>query len=585
MNCERLHRSALAGAAPTAMRVRCPRVFLDSSVLPILRLDLSSDRNSRGLSVPVRSRSFPPMMSTRRYTLILLAIVAVGMAARLFHFNLATNSDEQHYIVFARQLSGSVPLPIQHFFTTRILWGWTLNLWGRLCALDLEWTAVLMFLFAAASIVLVAMIAKRAFGQAAALVAAAVQATYYINLRYDIMTTSDSLGVPITLLSTLLLLDFLESSRTARLVFAGALIGALIGVKDYYAMISVPFSLCLLFRPQPAPPFASRIGHVVVLGISAITVAALVLLLNYVNFGDAWHQFRGFTDALPDADSQEGGTSRAIATLGGRFKYFYYMLAENGIVGGVVLLAGAVYLGSLAKSRLDCRLLFMIPVLFLVFLSLMFLTLRPLRFLPQEPRYVMVLVPYLATGAAGAIVATWARICDDAILRRCFVVVLVVITALNLWLPNYRNTAVPVATALRNAVAQGKSAGATTLVLPWYYRWAAPDGRVLRGIDVDYSDPSPDSFDRVRRAAPKGGFDYTYGQIDRILNDSRPLAYYVPDDMGKDTEVKKLSDSGFRRIDVTGSASSLQNWLEFFGLVKGTIPCGWIYVRQKNVDR
>ena len=191
------------------------------------------------------------MMSPRRYTLTLLAIVAVGMAARLFHYNLATNSDEQHYIVFARQLSGPVPLPILHFFTTRILWGWTLNLWGRLCALDLEWTAVLMFLFAAASIVLVAMIAKRVFGPAAGLVAAAIQATYFINLRYDIMVTPDGLAVPMALLATMLVLDFLKIGGTARLVFAGVILGALIGIKDYYAMMSIPFSLCLLFRPQP----------------------------------------------------------------------------------------------------------------------------------------------------------------------------------------------------------------------------------------------------------------------------------------------------------------------------------------------
>src|SRR5271166_4859722 len=181
------------------------------------------------------------MMSSRRYTMILLAIVFVGLAARLFHFNLATHSDEQHYIVFARQLSGPVPLPILHFFTTRILWGWMLNLWGQLGGLNLEWTAVLMFLFAAASIVLVAMIAKRVFGQATGLVAAAIQATYFINLRYDIMVTPDSLAVPMALLATLLVLGFLEGGGTVRLVFAGIILGALIGIKDYYAMISVPF--------------------------------------------------------------------------------------------------------------------------------------------------------------------------------------------------------------------------------------------------------------------------------------------------------------------------------------------------------
>jgi Dolichyl-phosphate-mannose-protein mannosyltransferase len=521
-------------------------------------------------------------MSTRRYTISLLLIVAVGMAGRLFHFNLATNSDEQHYIVFARQLSGPVPVPILRTFTTRIVWGWTLNLWGRLCALNLQWTAVLMFLFAAASIVLVAMIAKRVFGPAAALVAAAIQATYFINLRYDIMATSDSMAVPITLLSTLLLLDFLKSGRTVRLVFAGALIGVLIGIKDYYAMISIPFSICLLLRPQPAPPFASRIGHVAVLGISATTVASLVLLLNYLCLGDALHQFRGISSLLPDADSKSSGAAWFIAVVGSRFKYFFYMLAENGITGGIVLLVGAVYLGSLARARLDCRLLFMIPVLFFAFLSLMFLSLRPLNFLPQEPRYLIVLAPFLAVGAAGAIVATWARIADDPVLRRCFAVLLMLNAALNLWLPNYRNTTVPVATAVRNGLAGSKSAGAAALVLPWYYRWSAPDGPIFRGLDVRYADPWPDSFDRVLRAAPKGGFDYTYGQIDAILKDPLPVAFYVPMDKDNDAEIKRLPKAGFRRIDLAGSTSSLRNWLEFFGLVKGDTPCGWLYVRDKN---
>jgi hypothetical protein len=522
------------------------------------------------------------MMSTRRYTIWLLAIVALGMAGRLFHFNLATNSDEQHYIVFARQLSGPVPVPVLRTFTTRIVWSWTLNLWGRIGGLNLEWTAVLMFLLSAASIVLVTMIAKRVFGQAAGLVAAAIQATYFINLRYDIMTTSDSMAVPLALLATLLMLDFLKSGGTVRLVLAGFILGALIGIKDYYAMISIPFSLCLLFRPQPAPPFATRVGQVAILGVSSVAVAALVLWLNYLSLGDALHQFRGLASLLPDIDSKSSGISWLVGLIGGRFKYFYYMLAEHGIAGGIVLLVGAVYLGSLAKHRLDCRMLFMIPILLLVFVSLMFLSLRPLQFLPQNPRYVIAFVPFLAIGAAGAIVAAWARIADDANLRCCFEVMFAVTAALNLWLPNYRNTMVPVATAVRNAAAESKSAGARILVLPWYYRWSAPDGPIFRGQDVRYSDPWPDAFDRVLRAAPKGGFDYTYGQIDAILKDSQPIALYVPEDMGKDAEVKKLSDAGFRRIDLAGSTSSMRNWLEYFGLVKGDTPCGWLYVRDKN---
>ncbi len=526
------------------------------------------------------------MMSTRRYTIWLLAIVAVGMAGRLFHFNLATNSDEQHYIVFARQLSGPVPLPILHFFTTRIVWGWTLNLWGRLCELNLEWTAVLMFLFSAASILLVAMIAKRVFGQAAGLVAAAIQATYFINLRYDIMTTSDSMAVPLALLATLLMLDFFKSGGTVRLVLAGFIIGALIGIKDYYAMISIPFSLCLLFRPQPAPPLASRLGQVAILGVSSLAVAALVLWLNYLSLGDALHQFRGLAGLLTDVDSKSSGISWLVGLIGGRFKYFFYMLAENGIVGGVLLLVGAVYLGSLARARLDCRLLFMNPIMLFAFLSLMLMSVRPPQFLMQQPRYVIVIVPFLAIGAAGAIVAAWGRIADDAILRRCFVVTLAVTAALNLWLPNYRNTTVPLATVLRNAVAESRSAGAKLLVLPWYYRWSAPDGRVLRGIDVEYSEPRPDSFDRVLRAAPKGGFDYSYGQIDAVLKgDRESIAFYVPEDMGNDAEVKKLSNAGFRRIELAGSASSLRNWLEFFGLVKDDTPCGWLYVRHEESGR
>ena len=180
-------------------------------------------------------------------------------------------------------------------------------------------------------------------------------------------------------------------------------------------------------------------------------------------------------------DSKSSGISSLVGLLGSRFKYLYYLLAENGIVGGVVLLAGAVYLGSLSKARLDCRLLFMIPILFFVFLSLMLMSFRPLRFLTQEPRYIIVVVPFLAVGAAGAIVAAWSRLADDVALRRCFAALLATTAALNLWLPNYRNTAVPLATVMRNAVAESKSAGAKVLVLPWYYRWSAPDGRAVAG--------------------------------------------------------------------------------------------------------
>jgi hypothetical protein len=478
-----------------------------------------------------------------------------------------------------------VPLPIRYVYTTRIIWGGVINLWGRLWEMNLEWTAVLMFLFAASSILLVSMIGRRVFGPAAALLAAAIQATYFINLRYDVMVTPDSLAVPLTLLSTLMLLDFLALGHLFRLVAAGALIGALIGIKDYYAMISIPFSICLLLRPPPLPParqwLLKRIGEIAILGFAATATASLVLLLNYFQFGDALHQFHGFGAVLRDTgDSGSGGFASIVAVIGGRFKYFYYMLAEHGVVGGVMFLVGAVYLGSLAMKRLDCRLLFMIPMLFLIFLSLMFLSLRPLRFIAQEPRYIILLAPYLAIGAAGAIAAAWDRIRDDVVLRRCFAVLLAATAALNLWLPNYRNAVVPVATTLRNSVALSITSGASYLVLPWYFRWSAPDGPTLKGIEVRYTEPKPDYAERVDRAMYLGRFDYQLGQIDTAVADGGPAAIFVPEDMGSDTTVKALEARGFRKIDLLGSTSSLRNWMEFSGLAKGDTSCGWLYVRK-----
>ena len=444
-------------------------------------------------------------LSAKQYRLGLAAIVVVGTCARLFHRTLAANSDEQQYILFARQLTGTVPLPIRGFgYGTRPLWGWTLNLWGQMTGgINLTSATCLTFLFAATAIVLVAMIAKRIFGPVGGLFAAAVQACYAFNVSYDVMITPDSLAVPVLLLAVWLFLQFLQRESWIWLAATGIVLAQFVFIKNYYAIFLLAFGYILLSTPPTAEVplreglWAKRFRSCLVLAAAFLCGVAPGLLIAKIS------RARVPTDNPPIASLAEyfeardavrgNDSSSPLALVEKRFKYFSYFLLENDAAGGLLLLTGGLYLAWLARSRLDCRLIIIAAAGMFVFLSAFPLRLYPPVFLEQMPRYLLPITALLSIGAGGLLAAGINALRSEKSLSICAWAALIAIGIVNLWQPNYRNPNVPISIAQRKCIAAAKEAGAVRLVLPWYYLWVAPDAVAPDGLEIVYP-PKPSSF-------------------------------------------------------------------------------------------
>jgi len=102
------------------------------------------------------SSSVADTSPTRGYYAALLAIIALGVLARLFHFQLALGCDDQLWLITARDLGEAYRTNVHPVFYSRILWRALLALWGTLAGSSLQSSAVLMFALSCLTVSMVA---------------------------------------------------------------------------------------------------------------------------------------------------------------------------------------------------------------------------------------------------------------------------------------------------------------------------------------------------------------------------------------------------------------------------------------------
>ncbi len=223
-------------------------------------------------------------------------------------------------------------------------------------------------ILAIAAICLVAVIAKQMFGPVAGLFAAAVQSFYALNVSYDVMITPESLAVPILLLAVWLFLQYLQGNSWIWLAALGLLLAQFVFIKNYYAIFLLAFGVCLI-SASPAgqgrlhgESWSKRFKSCLVLAaafVCGVVPGLLIAKVTRARVPTDYPPIASYAEYFESRDADRGiDSSSPLALVEKRFKYFSFLFLENDATGGLLLVAGGLYLARLARSRLDCRLLF-----------------------------------------------------------------------------------------------------------------------------------------------------------------------------------------------------------------------------------
>jgi len=515
------------------------------------------------------------ILSQRQYLTWLGTITAVGLAARLFYFRLTIGSDDQRWILSARQLFSDRVPDLGAEYYARIVWRLVLRLWGLPFGVSLESSAVLMFLLYLLTLLAVAHVTRVAFGREAAVVAAAVLATHPLNLLWDTPTLADGLGVAMLAVALALYVTYLRSDRLGALAGAGILIGLTISVKEYFVLFALPCLLVLIvMRLAGRQTSWSPILTLILALVLAVGVDFALDAIDAQPFAH-WRAQAAYGDRIlariPPSPNATG--IRLAAALAVERAFYIQTLFFDQVGTGLLMLWGLMALCVRVRSNPVAAIVITTTGLFLGFLSLMPARLHPLIFVEMQSRYLTAVLPFTAI-AAGVGVATILRSLKDVGERRALMIALAVIGGLNLVIANSNwdtNRTVEFA-GIRQSLVAARDRGLSELVLPNTYLRLIPDRYYKYGAHLTFmpfSEP-----DKVR--------DYLRTDRRRALFLSRYGAEEWPppgfDERRQPSRLAKvLSTSQFDVEEVVAPHTPLRAWLALIGVETDGQVVGWLY--------
>ena len=514
-------------------------------------------------------------LSQRQYLSWLVTVTAVGLAARLFYFRLTIGSDDQLWILSARQLFSERVPDLSAAYYARIVWRVVLRLWGLPFGLSLESTAVLMFLLYVVAVCGVAHAARLAFGREAAIVAAAVLATHPLNLLWDTTTLADGLGVAMLAVALALYVTYLRSDRLGALAGAGILIGLTISVKEYLVLFALPCLLVLIvMRLAGRQTSWSPILTLVLALVLAVGVDFALDAIDAQPFAH-WRAQAAYGDRIlariPPSPNATG--IRLAAALAAERAFYIQKLFFDQVGTGLLMLWGLMALCVRVRSNPVAAIVITTTGLFLGFLSLMPARLHPLIFVEMQSRYLTAVLPFTAI-AAGVGVATILRSLKDVGDRRALVIALAVIGGLNLVVPNSNwdtNRTVEFA-GVRQSLVAARDRGLSELVLPDTYLYLIPDRYYKYGAALTFMTFSePDKVrDYLRRDRRRALFLPRYG--------SEPWRLPGFDESRRPSRLAEvLSTSQFDAEEVVVPHTPLRAWFALIGVRSDGQLVGYLY--------
>jgi len=508
----------------------------------------------------------------RAYWLMLLAIVALGILFRLYHFRLSMGCDDQVYLIASRSL-GEPPHPgISPYIYARIVWTSVLAAWGAVAGSSLQSSAVLMLLLGACTTCMVAEFARRAFGAGAGLLAAVFYATQPLNVLFDVLTLPDNLAVLLLASALVLFLEYLRRGSLALLFPAAFLVGLLFSVKDYYVLAAVPFGLTILSRRTG---WLNKLHHAAIFSAVCFAGICVDFVLHLFISGNPWAHVAASSNytertlhfighKLPDH------VVRVAHTLfWERMRYFTWLFDEYaGIVTGAVMLWGALFLCWKSRACLVCRHLILCVAVFLAFLMLMLTSFRPLVLVEMQPRYLTVLLPMLCIGAGAAVAGAWSSLTNTTI-RNCGAAALLLGIGYNVVVPNnlIDHHRVQEFRGIRDVLEDAAESGLRELVLPTPYDLFLPDSYYDYGVKFAYRDAADE-------AAMRSLSDY--------LQDDPSRGVFLPENPYPETDAfmelnRTLSERGFRIEEVRVPRSTYRAWLRWIDFIDAEDQLvGWV---------
>jgi hypothetical protein len=500
-------------------------------------------------------------MSGRTYWLVLTGIIALGVVLRLFYFDVTIGSDDQRYIIAARKFVGADPSPMSDAYLMRI--GWRAILAAGTSALgeiSLDRAAYFLFFLSTLSAVLLALLTRTLFGDVASWIAVALHATLPVNMLFDVVCLSDSLAVPLLLGSACCFARFLGSGRSGPLLGALAIAALLPSVKETFAIIFGVYGLCVLLRPDR---LGTRCLRAVLVVVSAGLGIGLYLGLHFWESGNPWRGFGAIGNYCAMSPSSEA-FNLANALRCNYLRWLCYDFCGTGGYGWLYL-PGLLFLLACAWRDAGARFVGFAAGAYLLFLSAMPTSWHPLRFVEQQPRYLMVVEPFLAAGV-GAAFGWFLRTCPWRLPRLAAVALLAYVCALNAASANpvapYLYGRPTAATGPRASLALLRARGDTRLVMPSHWDDVIPDGFRRQEIEVCFAPPSAPVL-----AAQDGHEDM--GDLAALLP-GPGTGFYLP--AGIETlpshraAVKQLEQAGYHGLVLSCPCSALGVWLETCGV-------------------
>jgi hypothetical protein len=451
---------------------------------------------------------------------------------------------------------------------------------------------VLSFLLSAAIIALVAAAARVAFGPGPALIAAAVYATHPAAVIYDAQVLPDTLAIALLALSMLGFLRYLERGRPRDLALAALAVGLAYSAKSYFVIAAAPMVAVILLG---GGDLRRRVRHVVLVG-AAVTAGLLVhpvlswaagLPVTYAVSGVGVSDYVNLLNARPSG-AYVGW--RATADLvRDRFVPAARLYFGYGAVAGAILLWTTLFLAARAGRRsLASTYVLLLGGVFLAFLSLTPISLRPLAFVEILPRYISVLPPILSV-AAGAALWTLAGPIRDPRLRRALAATAAVVLAYNLWVPNGmldRGYLLQM-DGLRRALQAAPRLGIEEYVVPAEYEHLVPESFHAIGPRLTFADFSDPAAALRAAAAPLSATAYFVPRLAlRYLEDPVRLGEHTPEfEYGQAQALVRALPPEARRVEIRVPYDSFRVWLARAGIeTKGQLVAWVVTESPRAVD-
>ncbi len=516
-------------------------------------------------------------MGKKQFLVGLVIITVLGGFVRLFHYDLPVSFDEEMYIEAAKKLSDPATPPMPRQYNTRIGWLWTLNAWDHLWGASLCSAAALGLLCSTACIPLTALVANQVFGRSSALMAGAIVAINYLTVLHQPRIWPDGEAGVVMMISVYLFLRYMATGGRATLYSAAILGGLLFSIKEYYVLIVIAYGATIVWSDDKfilRTNIAKRFSKLCEFAVCVLIGLSVSPILHGLSSGSG-------SGTLTPADvanyanhmAERQGTG-VLSIIGARFSYFRYLLFDNGVIGGFLLISGAAYLLTLARTNAKCRLISLAGLGFFVFLSLAPVRLRPLTFVEIAARYSVVFIPFLAIGAGALIVAMLARLAADRLMWRMACSLLILGALVNLWAPNYRysNSTLlpPVAKAVNYCIQSRGSLGFSDLVVPWY-AWQPKVSESFFKNEIHI----------LNADQPPSGSSSEYGNALDLLKTHPKAAIFVPVSLRTDPTVRSLEcGEGFEAVSVFLPGSSVSIWLNALRHSPGDTLAGYVLVRK-----